>query len=277
MTFFLKIRSKTTTAKPLRATLFGKLFEDCHVEIDTPSENIIQPMLTAYGDLRFTSTTYLCTHPVTTTTTTTDDIHGSPRKKHKSNLQSAWQAAVDAMMEEHEIDNDGLPSLGIAFSESLYGAPPPPPPLRTDSPQPPTGKGKGKKRNAPDNDHQNNNNNNNMDRWSPPPQDPTLMIPGELVLAREPKGTYYWPGMLQRYVAPVNPKGKPKYRVRYLDESVFDVTRDTFYTSEEDGFAFCKVCAFLFYFRMGYSNRLLTVMMILAWDLGKLVQERDQR
>ena len=132
------------------------------------------------------------------------------------------------MLEEYEIDNDGLPSLGIAFSESLYGGPSQ---GRTDT----TGnskanqKQKGKRLDPA------------LDRWSPPPQDPTLMIPGELVFAREPKGTYYWPAKLQQYVPPTNPKGKPKYRVRFLDESEYDITRETFFTSDEDGFAFCKV------------------------------------
>jgi len=82
--------------------------------------------------------------------------------------------------------------------------------------------------------------------WSPPPADPTLQLPGELVLAQAPRtrGNKYWPAQLISYVSPTKPGGKQRYRAKFLDDQEYDLTRDKFWTSEEKGFITCDMGEF---------------------------------
>ncbi|TFY77251.1 hypothetical protein EWM64_g6763 [Hericium alpestre] len=81
--------------------------------------------------------------------------------------------------------------------------------------------------------------------WMPPPPDPFLTIPGELILAVERKRkTEYWPARIEEYVPPTKPSAKQKYRVRFLDDKTVDLERECFFTSTERGFATCKVGVF---------------------------------
>ncbi|KAG6335164.1 hypothetical protein ID866_3926 [Astraeus odoratus] len=75
-------------------------------------------------------------------------------------------------------------------------------------------------------------------RWSPCPPDPTLQIPGELVLAQAPgTGPYYWPGKILSH----RPDRVEKYEVKFLDEKVYVLSRKKFWTSEEEGFTTCPL------------------------------------
>ena len=198
------------------------------MEIPKPSEQNVQSLLTIAGDLRFDINNYR-------NTKTSSEPVASPRKRRKAyddaNIDAKWQAAVTQTMDEHDLDNDGLPSVGLAFSESLYGS------ARNAMMTPHVSekhaKGKGKRVSALDVAI--------VDRWTPPPQDLTLVIPGELVFAREQKGTFFWPAKLEEYIPPTKPSQKPKYKVRYLDETQNVVTRDMFVTADQDEFTTCKV------------------------------------
>jgi hypothetical protein len=80
------------------------------------------------------------------------------------------------------------------------------------------------------------------DRWSPPPADDSLDIPGELLLARETKNsTVYWPARIIEYVPPEQRTETGGYLVEFLDSTQIVVPRQLFFTSEEDGFTTCKV------------------------------------
>jgi hypothetical protein len=82
--------------------------------------------------------------------------------------------------------------------------------------------------------------------WSPPPPDPMLQIPGELVLAQalRTRSNKYWPAQLISYVPPTKPGGKERYRAKFLDEQEYNLTRDKFWTSEEEGFVKCDLGEF---------------------------------
>src|ERR1700722_5170999 len=231
-----EISSKNVFCQPLCVTLIGKLSNEfaSTVEIPSPSEHNILPLLTPDTNLRFDPTTFRLARTV-------DQVTESPRKRRKKGdpaqgtaaIELKWRASVSKMMDEHEKDNDGLPSVGLAYSDDLYGSA-----RNVDSWLPPkvaskVTKGKQTRASTPEPEP--------SDRWTPPPPDPTLDVPGELVLAREPKGTHYWPAMLEEYIPPLKPTQKAKYKVRFLDESTYAVPRDTFFTSDEEGFATCKV------------------------------------
>ncbi|KAJ7461598.1 hypothetical protein FB451DRAFT_486214 [Mycena latifolia] len=110
------------------------------------------------------------------------------------------------------------------------------------------GKGKGKGRaKAPADDEL-----SDLDsdaRWSPPPPDSSLSIPGELILAREKKNsTVHWPAKLLGYLPPETRKGTAHYHVQWMDNTVTkpgtEIERDMFYVYEDDGFGTCKLGPF---------------------------------
>ena len=81
-----------------------------------------------------------------------------------------------------------------------------------------------------------------IERWSPPPCDPLLEIPGELVFSLVRKRrTEYWAARVEQYLPPKTPSMVPKYRVRFKDDSLCTVSRDMFYTSDEPEFYTCNV------------------------------------
>jgi hypothetical protein len=84
----------------------------------------------------------------------------------------------------------------------------------------------------------------------PPLRHGNLIIPGELVLARENIATQteYWPAKLQEYVPPKrkarNKQEEGRYRVMWFDGTTNakePIPRSCFYTQEEEEFATCKV------------------------------------
>lgn len=80
------------------------------------------------------------------------------------------------------------------------------------------------------------------DDWSPPPADDNLSIPGELVYAKDKKWKLdHWPAEILEYIPPAKASQKPRYKVRFLDRMVLNITRDMFFAQEENGFVTCQV------------------------------------
>ncbi|KAJ7811592.1 hypothetical protein B0H14DRAFT_2859436 [Mycena olivaceomarginata] len=71
--------------------------------------------------------------------------------------------------------------------------------------------------------------------WTPPDADPTLEIPGEKILAREKNTSkVYWPAQIKEYIRPKGPSRPPLYEIEWMDTLRAKITRDLFYTFEED-------------------------------------------
>ena len=82
------------------------------------------------------------------------------------------------------------------------------------------------------------------EEWVPPPPDPTVNVPGEHVLSTTKtkgcKGKFY-PAKIIAYIPPKTASTPPKYTVHFMDNAQEDVTRDMFYTFEQEEFGTCKV------------------------------------
>ncbi|THH19590.1 hypothetical protein EW146_g1614 [Bondarzewia mesenterica] len=80
------------------------------------------------------------------------------------------------------------------------------------------------------------------DFWKPPPPDPMLDVPGELVLSLEKKGrTEYWPAKIEEYIPPPKRTAKSRYRLLFLGDAMLSVERSMFYMTGEDAFYSCKL------------------------------------
>ena len=78
--------------------------------------------------------------------------------------------------------------------------------------------------------------NHNHSTSGPCPPDSILQVPGELILALAPRTRgSYWPAQIIQHV----PDHKEKYRVKFLDEEEYVITRDTFWMLEEKEFVRC--------------------------------------
>ncbi|TFK46632.1 hypothetical protein OE88DRAFT_1687381 [Heliocybe sulcata] len=234
-----RIMNEDTNDTPLHVSLFGKpsTYASDAVEIDKPSPNNILSMHCSKHTLRFNSNTFTLARPL-------DGFRASPHKKQKTELQKRWSEAVSQMISEDAEDNDGLVSVSSLFTYAGTSA--------TDSfasnstktkASASTTTLKSKTRALPyDSDSDLD---LELDRWSPPPPDSLLEIPGELVLAREStKKTEYWPAKVMAYIPPPRPTVKPKYELLYLDSAVIQVTRDLFFTCEDPEFMSCKLGEF---------------------------------
>ncbi|THH08324.1 hypothetical protein EW145_g2783 [Phellinidium pouzarii] len=83
------------------------------------------------------------------------------------------------------------------------------------------------------------------EKWSPPPPDVHIQIPGELVLAKEKRSKrYFWPAKVIGYVPPDNFKARAKYLVKFLDNTEFEISRDMFYIYEQEEFGTCQLGKF---------------------------------
>lgn len=202
---------------------------------------------------RFDSPTFV------TTLAFTENVEGSPRKKQKhdrGDQEERWGVAVAELLQEKEDDqgSDVMPEVGtLGFSVYVSSTP-----LSNASPTKSVkgttqakGTGRGNAKSASDAEDEFDMEildfKREEDRWSPPPADDSLEIPGELIFAREkPSSGFYWPAMILDYVPPKKRTQEGKYRVEFLDNTVLDVSRKFFFTSEDDGFTTCKV-PFLFF------------------------------
>ncbi|KAG0696981.1 hypothetical protein DFH29DRAFT_879012 [Suillus ampliporus] len=139
--------ARVVQKQPLRVTLFGDLALSREPStISSPSESNIQPIHNLSGEKHFSRATF----QVSSLTTSSNP---SPSKKAKTDICERWEAAVKAMEDADELkqdeDIDDLRSTKKAKAT---------PHAEFEIP---------------------------IDRaWSPPPPDPMLQIPGELVLAQ---------------------------------------------------------------------------------------------
>jgi hypothetical protein len=196
------------------------------VKLKTPSVSNLQPMTDARGRIRFGEYTMAIQR--------LQALSRSPRKKPRmeetdfgADAVDRWKEGVQKMLREYEdegeSDADPFPALN---NNNNNTKPPTTKAARHAAPTPAAPRA--------------------ASPFVPAPPDPTLDIPGELVLAREKNGsTVYWPAKLEEYVCPQGPRQKPKYRVEFLDRSTMAIPRNWFYTSEEPEFATCKVRIFL--------------------------------
>lgn len=199
-------------------------------------------MANSTGWSRFDSPTFVVSR------SSDENVPGSPRKKQKrdrGDLEEEWKKAVAEMLkdkEEADDDDDDLPEVGAAFNFVGLYKPVSAAPLSAVELR--GGKGKRKRKDGLDldgRDSEGGEGEEKGDRWSPPPADDGLDIPGERVLARDTNGATYWPARILAYVPPTSLKEKGgKYEIEYLDGTKDLVTRGWFYTSDDDAFAICK-------------------------------------
>ncbi|KAI6028895.1 hypothetical protein F5J12DRAFT_714265, partial [Pisolithus orientalis] len=150
-----------------------------------------------------------------------------PAKKQRfeggASLVDRWEAAVSSMEKATALEREGLPALISSYASGRKS------PSKTQSVKKPrsqrsVGNLKVAYAQTPKN-------------FSPCPPDPTLQIPGELVLAQAPGSTFYWPGKILEH----HPDKSEKYRVMFLDDKIYAVSRTKLWTSEEEGFVTCAL------------------------------------
>jgi hypothetical protein len=237
--------------EPLRVSLFGDLSLSREPStIPSPSESKIKPIHNLSGEKLFSRATFQVS-----SLRTSDSSKPSSRKKAKTDVCERWEAAVKAMEDADELKRDGMPEMISAYTGGTFSSEDEDMDDLRAVPRSQSGKlhsqgskaslrskGKGKAKVTLRDEFE-----VPTDRaWSPPPPDPTLQLPGELVLAQAPRtrGNKYWPAQLISYVPPTKPGGKERYRAKFLDEEEYDLTRDKFWTSEEDGFISCDMGEF---------------------------------
>ncbi|KAF9242099.1 hypothetical protein BU15DRAFT_44308, partial [Melanogaster broomeanus] len=158
-----------------------------------------------------------------------------PKKKQRLDasastpLEDRWASAVQSMEKASTLERDGLPALISSYASAsggFYDS--------LDDSDPDTKlKSQGSKANLEADMSV-----STPREWTPCPPDPTLQIPGELVLAQAPKtGGSYWPAQLLEHV----PGRKERYKVKFLDDEKYVIGRDKFWTSEEEGFIRCAL------------------------------------
>ncbi|KAI9466099.1 hypothetical protein BJY52DRAFT_1239398 [Lactarius psammicola] len=193
------------TAGPLTVSLYGEISSRApqSVHLETPSPSHVLPFKQPGQDvIPFSPVTFRCRG-------------GNPRRKYRRTaMDEAWRTAVDLAHEADASLNDGLPSNLSSYRVGTVHI----------------------------HEHNTESKTNPSGRWSPPPCDPLLEIPGELVYSLEKKGkSQYWAARVEQYVPPTLPWVPPKYRVRFKDDTFRTVTRDMFYTSDEPEFYTCQL------------------------------------
>lgn len=218
--------------QPLRLALFADASSPrkmCTVVSPPPAD--ILSIHAPDGSKRFGRSTFRVTgHGLTSS---------PPRKKlrQETSLEDRWQTAVAAMENASALEQEGLPALLSSYARGNKSF--------RDDPEPPAGpphtpaaakrsKSNGKPRSRPSASLKVD---QPCDRTSCCP-DPTLQIPGELVLARVPgSGVHYWPAKILSFC----PGESERYRVQFLDEKVHVVHRQRMWTWEEEGFVTCPL------------------------------------
>ncbi|KAG8217939.1 hypothetical protein J3R82DRAFT_6106 [Butyriboletus roseoflavus] len=240
--------------QPLRVSMFGDFPSSSSSSrglctIFAPSCSIVQSINDDSGAKRFSRTTFRLT---------SDDDVSPPTKKQRldevASIETKWESAVQSMEKASTLEKDGLPALlssyataGGSFYDSLDDSDADVSDIRQTLPKPASSARKKSKptdstrKLKPQRSRANlrNDISGNTPR-SPSPclPDPTLQIPGELVLAMAPRtGGAYWPGQILEHV----PDRKEKYKVKFLDDEQHVITRDRFWTSEEEGFVRCTL------------------------------------
>ncbi|KAF8275136.1 hypothetical protein EI94DRAFT_1793766 [Lactarius quietus] len=204
------------TAGPLTVTLYGEISPRAPqtIYLETPSPSRIIPFkLPGQDVIPFSPVTFRCRS-------------GNPRRKYRRTaLDEAWRSAVDLAHEADASLNDGLPSNLSSYRVGTVR-------IHEEKAEGSISKAIGST----------NGQTKSPGRWSPPPSDPLLEIPGELVYSLEKKGrSEYWAARVEQYIPPTLPWVPPKYRVRFKDDTFRTVTRDMLYTSDEPEFYTCKL------------------------------------
>ncbi|KAI9446560.1 hypothetical protein H4582DRAFT_578721 [Lactarius indigo] len=204
------------TAGPLTVSLYGEISPRApqSIHLETPSPSHVLPFKRPGQDvIPFSPVTFRCRS-------------GSPRRKYRRTaMDEAWRSAVDLAHEADANLNDGLPSNLSSYKIGTV-------PIHENDAEKPISRAK----------ESTNGHTVPSGRWSPPPCDPLLEIPGELVYSLEKKGrSQYWAARVEQYVPPTLPWVPPKYRVRFKDDTFRTVTRDMFFTSDEPEFYTCSL------------------------------------
>lgn len=219
--------------------------------IFAPSSSNVQSINDDGGAKRFSRTTFRLTSLSTDT-----DVNPPTKKKRldeSASIEAKWESAVQSMEKASTLEKDGLPALlssyataGGSFYDSLDDSDPDTSNLRQSTSKLTTARKKSKPADSarklkPQRSRANlrHDMSGKASRsLSPCPPDPTLQIPGELVLALAPKtGGSYWPAKILEHV----PDRKEKYKVKFLDDEEYVITRGRFWTSEEEGFVQCTL------------------------------------
>ncbi|KAJ7264951.1 hypothetical protein B0H12DRAFT_1101557 [Mycena haematopus] len=210
------------SVKPdLRVRLFGTLRTSSKavVAVETPHAENLKPIVDTSDEIRFTKPEYVVSSKHTP----------SPAKRRKldkadlkADLEAKWIAAVSQAV--HDYQHDVMPSL--EFLRSVRAIPSHALPARTVSED-----ALSELSDAP-----------RSERWSPPPPDTSLEIPGEKILARESKSSkFYWPAKILDYIQPSRPSESALYEIQWVDNKTAKIPRDFFYSLEEDGFGTCRL------------------------------------
>ncbi|KAJ7029330.1 hypothetical protein C8F04DRAFT_1116589 [Mycena alexandri] len=204
-----------------RVRLFGKLGKVKEVIVETPHDGNVIPFVENEA-IRFRDPAY--------TTPSPKSAAVSPRKRQKLDdknaLEQRWRVAQLEAISHYE-DNE-LPAL--TFLHSVVG-------LKDNT-----------LTSLPDDDSSSELSEVvSSERWSPAPQDSSVDIPGELVLARETNkkvGNIYWPAKVVGFTPGTGPSKPSKYQITWMDTTAGEIERASFYTYEEDGFGTCVVGKF---------------------------------
>lgn len=78
--------------------------------------------------------------------------------------------------------------------------------------------------------------------FTDPGPNPLWEIPGEVVLAKDKRtASQYWPAKIMRYIERRRPNDKEKYEVFYFDGDSKIIPREMILSTDDQGFATCKV------------------------------------
>lgn len=239
---------------PLRVTLFGDFPSTSSsprkmCTISSPSSENILSVNDESGKRRFNRLTFR-------TASGEEGVTSSPPAKKQrfeggASLVDRWEAAVSSMEKATALEREGLPALissyasGVgSFYDSLDESDVDASDLRK-----PTSTSSSKRKSPSKTQSvkkpRSQRSVGNLKvayaqtpkNFSPCPPDPTLQIPGELVLAQAPGSAFYWPGKILEH----HPDKSEKYRVMFLDDKIYAVSRTKLWTSEEEGFVTCAL------------------------------------
>ncbi|KAH9981398.1 hypothetical protein BGW80DRAFT_1454284 [Lactifluus volemus] len=206
-------------AGPLTISLYGEISSAAprSIQLEAPSLSCIRSFKWPGQDIiRFSSATFRCSG--------SSPRQGASSKRSRTALDEAWRFAVDLALEADAVLNDGLPSNLSSYRVGTVR-------MHERKAEEPMGRV-----------DTSTNSSKIPVRWSPPPCDPLLEIPGELVFSLERRGkTEYWAARIEEYIPPRTPSISPKYRVRFKDDTFCIVSRDMFYTLDEPEFHTCKL------------------------------------
>ena len=241
--------SQVVQKQPIRVSLFGDFPSSSSTSrglctIFAPSSSNVLPINDDSGVKRFSRATFRLIP------SSVDDDVSPPTKKPRldetASMETRWESAVQSMDKASTLEQDGLPTLLSSYAatggyDSLDDSDSDTPDLRQPLRKPTTPRESALSASAKKSKPRR----SKVDTSGTAPRemslchpDPTLQIPGELVLALAPRtGNAYWPAQILMHV----PAPKEKYRIKFLDDEEYVVSRDRFWTSEEEGFVLCTL------------------------------------